>query len=1137
MSRKRRIFIWIAAVVLVLTVLIPLLININFINNFVRSNIQKNIAHAINGECTIERLRMSISEMKIYGLKAENNAFCLDINSLNAGISLYSLFLGRLMVNFMDADTINMEIYKNSPAVMKKDTTSHALSIKYSYPFSNIRIRIDVSSASVNCANIIYDTLVIKDISLNASLSLNKERTALFYRLNSGRLHTYTKIEPCDGEIVLNNTNAVGNGTLNTSHIEISYNASMHDSTLNLNDIKLKLMKKDIEAGGHRISAFSDVNISGMLRGSERYLSADLSARSIAFDTLSLESLNAKITLSGDTLSAERIEIKDSLLYIVLTGITEISSFPESELTLNIEYANLSHIFRNISFEPHNVSGNIFAKITDFNNYSVVLSELKGFYGNDSLMELRGTAAYIDSSIYLNGIVCNINYGMLELNGSIGSKGLMNAAFMDFPVGIVNRFTDGNEIFGNISGDITLSGNIDDYKMEYFLNLDNMAFRKSNAEHINISGELSGRRKLLLDMLATFKAVNGSVQGSDFSIIYGEAAKHDSMLYSELYVLMDEVYGEYQGEFVTNDSLNMLRGNISNLKLRTDIEQINMEKPAYLDLSHEGIKISGLDLRSRTVDVQFDMEYNKKNFDLKCRLRDDSLLFTNLFTGLLIEGSVDAYIEGKGTIENPNMYADIVVRNFNFEGAKIDSALFKAEYADSIIDVTGFNMFYRGSHSRAEGRILVRDLADWTVNTMDARAYVEGVDSTFFAPLFDIFTLDSKGYADGYVEASGSVLNPELQGYVNIHNGFVHIVPLGTDISNINGSFTVNGHDITIDTVAGVTSKGKVTVKGGIELKHYNLTHFDFNILAKGAEIEGIDYIYAVGDCSLRIDGRVTRPRITGNVYATEALSNIPFMNMASTVPSTRIDSTYIDILITGDKDIWVKNSFVDVEMAGSVRIKKDVSRINITGMANVIRGYYFYLDKRFTVTEGTFRLLDTDRVVEPTFNVASYTRANYTDKGENSEAVIYLNVSGPVDRPEISMYSEPAMSIDNIISILSFNTTVAGMNEITNISKTLPEKALQIYLRNKYLNALSSSIGIDQLNIETALLSQNRSAKLSIGKYIGRNFFISYTHDIFSFSRDVFKIEYNFTDNGEFVTERDENGELNAGVQFKLRY
>ena len=128
-------------------------------------------------------------------------------------------------------------------------------------------------------------------------------------------------------------------------------------------------------------------------------------------------------------------------------------------------------------------------------------------------------------------------------------------------------------------------------------------------------------------------------------------------------------------------------------------------------------------------------------------------------------------------------------------------------------------------------------------------------------------------------------------------------------------------------------------------------------------------------------------------------------------------------------------------------------------------------------------------------------------------------------------------MSPEEIISILSFNTSIAALREIGALSRSLPEKALQMYLRNNYLRALSSSIGLDELSIETSLLSKEKTAKLSIGKYLYKDLYISYTHDIFTFAKDLFKIEYSLGNNSQIITERDEEGNINAGFQFKLRY
>ncbi len=237
------------------------------------------------------------------------------------------------------------------------------------------------------------------------------------------------------------------------------------------------------------------------------------------------------------------------------------------------------------------------------------------------------------------------------------------------------------------------------------------------------------------------------------------------------------------------------------------------------------------------------------------------------------------------------------------------------------------------------------------------------------------------------------------------------------------------------------------------------------------------------------------------------------------------------------DGNLWLKNNFVDIELKGDVNFKKNESKYNITGNAEVIRGIYFYLDKKFNIEKGIFNMQQTSREIYPTVDIQAATNVSYTEGEERKDAIIRINVKGNVNNPQVSLSSEPAMSFENIVSILNFNTTLNYISNFDDLTKSIPEKALQIYLRNRYLNTISSSIGVDQLDISTDLLGNEKSAKLSIGKYIGKKFYIFYTHDIFSFSRDIFKLEYRIGKNSSFITEKDAEGNYNSGLKFILRF
>ena len=71
---------------------------------------------------------------------------------------------------------------------------------------------------------------------------------------------------------------------------------------------------------------------------------------------------------------------------------------------------------------------------------------------------------------------------------------------------------------------------------------------------------------------------------------------------------------------------------------------------------------------------------------------------------------------------------------------------------------------------------------------------------------------------------------------------------------------------------------------------------------------------------------------------------------------------------------------------------------------------------------------------------------------------------------------------------------------------------------------------------IESRLFEPEEKIRLTVGKYISKDLFITYTSDMMTFSNE-FNVEYFIDDKNEILIRRDEEGEYSLQYQYRIRF
>jgi len=233
----------------------------------------------------------------------------------------------------------------------------------------------------------------------------------------------------------------------------------------------------------------------------------------------------------------------------------------------------------------------------------------------------------------------------------------------------------------------------------------------------------------------------------------------------------------------------------------------------------------------------------------------------------------------------------------------------------------------------------------------------------------------------------------------------------------------------------------------------------------------------------------------------------------------------------------------VDLEMQGDMSILKNTEGLSISGDLSSRQGRVYALGHTFQVSQATLRL-DNQVVVDPTLNIVAELPTRIRDTTQtSSQAVvnIVITVSGTLSKPQITFSSDPAaaMSASDISYYLATNITpeeLAAGNTRETFNHLISDRLLS-YVSSEVTRRLQGYIGLDVLDLQVPSLGTDAGLKITVGKYVGKKLFVSYTASSTQLEPDAFKVEYFIQPGREVIGERAENGDYDLRLQVKLNY
>ncbi len=419
-------------------------------------------------------------------------------------------------------------------------------------------------------------------------------------------------------------------------------------------------------------------------------------------------------------------------------------------------------------------------------------------------------------------------------------------------------------------------------------------------------------------------------------------------------------------------------------------------------------------------------------------------------------------------------------------------------------------------------------------------------------PLFflDRILENHRGLLSGTVKISGTLNDFKMEGEARVEQFSFGLKVIAARFDSISSGIVFEGDRITFKGSRGrifstgynkIAQSAEVTGGGTVRLESKFKTKFlDFEFAFRDAPIQYPPIVYGRGTGNFNLTMKNGIVYYGGVITVKEGVVPIDFgTQFPVPEPGVKVNDNWrMNLKITADRDVWLRNRLADIEFGGDLYIIREQGPLYLAGTLEARRGNFYWFSHTLKTTTGALTFMPAD-IIDPQIDVTAELNTRERSLKTNEEIKVILHCYGTILEPIFEFYSEPPeYSEQDILTYLNLNVTWRELESIQRgdyVGKALP-KSLLALLENDISIRLKKYTGIDVLLIDAPLFDPDQSTKLTVGKYVSRNLFVSYTYD-FTYYANQFNVEYFIDDKNEIMVKRDETGAYGVEYRYRIRF
>jgi autotransporter translocation and assembly factor TamB len=304
----------------------------------------------------------------------------------------------------------------------------------------------------------------------------------------------------------------------------------------------------------------------------------------------------------------------------------------------------------------------------------------------------------------------------------------------------------------------------------------------------------------------------------------------------------------------------------------------------------------------------------------------------------------------------------------------------------------------------------------------------------------------SGGTLDGDATLTMHDNRPHLLGRLSVKGAGFTLKEYGQAVGPIDAAVSLRNDSVVVESINGrVGSSGHFSGAGYFEPTDKG--HARFTLSATDCPLQMADLNAIIRTASLKMADSANGLVLGGTVtlgdsrYQLFLSPTAMFQKAPAAKPKKRsskktlLSRAALRVVVDLDKNMTIESNLGSLTLDGTVTVLGNAERPGIVGTISVSEGYLYYLDKKFTVQQGTFRftnpddmnpginLTANDTITAATVTTASGAAASATP-GTGTEYVVTLTITDSLRKPTVVLSSNPALQPEAIVSLITFGTT-----------------------------------------------------------------------------------------------------------------
>ncbi|MDD5491181.1 MAG: translocation/assembly module TamB [bacterium] len=407
----------------------------------------------------------------------------------------------------------------------------------------------------------------------------------------------------------------------------------------------------------------------------------------------------------------------------------------------------------------------------------------------------------------------------------------------------------------------------------------------------------------------------------------------------------------------------------------------------------------------------------------------------------------------------------------------------------------------------------------------------------------------ARGYFNSAIEVKGTLRNPDINILANTTECDLKLRDLPKPFIAIKTKARVHNKKLDLEYLMAEIENGQFSLAGTGEMEKLQLSSFDLILKITNAPVfypgifnatvdangsfkkQGTEYILQADVAALEgiIEIKNTKRETQTDIVYADELDQLSAQKKAEQEKYSFYDHLAMDFKIHSEGNLWYKLDTSKAELVGDLRIQKQAKgSLTYLGSIRIKQGYYDFLRNRFVITHGELQFPGTVGF-NPLLNIDGEYK-------ELSEIMITATVRGDLNNPLIQLHSDPPQKDVEILSYLLFGKS--SQNLSTQEASSVESQVFSFIGRSTVLKVrdiLGDKLTIDTLDIKRDEKTQNW--RVSVGKYIGRRLFVSYTFGFSADAEDKLRLEYKLSRRWNIESEISQKNAAGADLFWTIDY